>query len=627
MVLDHLVVQQLGKENEEGDIDNMLLHGAAALYNTNADGTAETDIKYSSKDVDELIDKVEADAAAEAKALEEKGRQQASSGPSEEPEGKKKESMSFAFAKIWEADANRVHEMSDDEEDEDEAAQAEEWKAVLERVEQSRQEAMMAEMAQNKRKRRELAEIAMKHQFANGPHDGLQGGYGSDASQKATKRRGKKRKSGEGSDGDFALDPGHESASDSDPETGAADDSDLAMLQEQQDNGSVPLPRLTGAKRSRPPKVAKIPGPSNHAIAVPALPRLAGPHPPPHPLPPHTPTYAPISIDRAQREVRLAAMGLAKIEAAQQICQWLYHVLNNLSLRADLDTWAKMALPEVHPDERVAYYFQLAKTADEEMMRRGQVQYFTLSNISTTVLPLLQNGGSVIPNDWQYQPHPRRTELGARKSQASESRPAAQAQAGAENGASTGAKPSSSSPRTAKPSSEITCEFCHSRSHTLVACSRLPPRAQLDQVRERLIAASAAGASDPKASCRCAATFTPSAGSLYQDFKLDDIDRLIVLSQRQARLRKGEAGTSNGNATPPGPIAKPATAHQTLPARVIYIDDDEDNAKQEPGPSAKRARTDTSGTAVTACAICGMKASHLPASCPVVTSGPESIKE
>jgi len=55
MVLDHLVVQQLGKENEEGDIDNMLLHGAAALYNTNADGTAETDIKYSSKDVTVLF--------------------------------------------------------------------------------------------------------------------------------------------------------------------------------------------------------------------------------------------------------------------------------------------------------------------------------------------------------------------------------------------------------------------------------------------------------------------------------------------------------------------------------------------------------------------------------------------
>jgi chromodomain-helicase-DNA-binding protein 4 len=77
MVLDHLVVQQMDKENEEGDIDNMLLHGAAALYDSNEDGFSASDIRYSPQDVEDLIDKVEADAAAEAKEMEERERRKA----------------------------------------------------------------------------------------------------------------------------------------------------------------------------------------------------------------------------------------------------------------------------------------------------------------------------------------------------------------------------------------------------------------------------------------------------------------------------------------------------------------------------------------------------------------------
>lgn len=493
MVLDHLVVQQLGKENEEGDIDNMLLHGAAALYNTNADGTAETDIKYSSKDVEELIDKVEADAVAEAKALEEKERHKGSASQTEDQDGKKKESMSFAFAKIWEADANRVHEMSDDEDD-DEAAQAEEWQAVLRSVEASRQKAMLADLVKSREERRQAAAQAIQNAAARMPA----GGYGSDGSAKAKARRGKKRKSGEGSDGDYALDPDHERESESDGEHGVVDDSDLALLQRQQNKGSVPMPR----KRGRPPKAAKFPGSSNNNIAIPAVPSIAGQHPPPHApshsLPGGDPQHVTNSLDRAQRDARLASFGPAKIEEAQQICQWLYHVLNNLNRRGDLETWAWMALPEMHPDERVAHYYQLAKVADEEMMRRGQVQYFTTSIISKTVLPLLQNGGAVLPTDWQNQQYPRQTELGARKWGTYDTRPLSASRAAPADAANSSTKVIANSPHQASTSTTKSCEFCHDKSHTLGACDKLPDMARLKAVRERVVDALATGTGEHK---------------------------------------------------------------------------------------------------------------------------------
>jgi len=277
----------------------------------------------------------------------------------------------------------------------------------------------------------------------------------------------------------------------------------LALLQRQQNKGSVPMPR----KRGRPPKAAKFPGSSNNNIAIPAVPSIAGQHTPPHP--PHPPSHslprdnsqhATNSFERAQRNARLASLGPAKIEEAQQICQWLYHVLNNLNRRGDLETWAWMALPEMHPDERVAHYYQLAKVADEEMMRRGQVQYFTTSIISKTVLPLLQNGGAVLPTDWQNQPYPRQTELGARRRGAYDARPLSASRAAPANAANSSTKAIANSPHRPSTSTTKSCDFCHDKSHTLGACDKLPDMARLKAVRERVVAALATGTGEHKVS-------------------------------------------------------------------------------------------------------------------------------
>lgn len=115
--------------------------------------------------------------------------------------------------------------------------------------------------------------------------------------------------------------------------------------------------------------------------------------------------------------------------------------------------------------------------------------------------------------------------------------------------------------------------------------------------------------------------------SSYQDFKLEDIDRLIGLSKKQAALRSSHApGPSNVNITPPAAIARPAAARQSPPAQVIYVDDDGETDVQE-RPAMKRRPIDSATKIYGPCAICGAKMPHPPASCPIVTSGPDSIKE
>lgn len=72
----------MGKE-EDVDVDTMLLHGARALLEENN----QNDIVYTAENVEELIDRVEADAESQVVT---------------EGEPQAKEAMAFDFAKVWE---------------------------------------------------------------------------------------------------------------------------------------------------------------------------------------------------------------------------------------------------------------------------------------------------------------------------------------------------------------------------------------------------------------------------------------------------------------------------------------------------------------------------------------------
>jgi chromodomain-helicase-DNA-binding protein 4 len=150
MVLDHLVVQNLGKEQEEDDVTSMLLAGAKALYETNADGTSATDITYTSKQVEEMIDKVELQAEEEAVVLREKWEKEDAMTEDEKLAAlttKGSETMSFAFAKIWQMGKGDLEEVEndaaleerfDDEVDDD-------WMAAFENAEKERERKRLEE--------------------------------------------------------------------------------------------------------------------------------------------------------------------------------------------------------------------------------------------------------------------------------------------------------------------------------------------------------------------------------------------------------------------------------------------------------------------------------------------------
>jgi chromodomain-helicase-DNA-binding protein 4 len=219
-VLDHLIVQSMKEEHEEGEIDDMILHGAKALYEADAEGRSATDIIYNSKNVDELIDRMEREANEEAKAMEEgeedKVRRLASGEEAMEGQTKVKEGMSFGFAKIWEAGENGLAEVPEEEEgpqgeEKDVEDQTTAWEAVM----------LNARAAEAKRKADEEEARQQRLRRQNQVHQYQPDGMLSDDSPqtkeiKKAKRKGKGKAANhaaDSSDAEFA--PGAAGASES----------------------------------------------------------------------------------------------------------------------------------------------------------------------------------------------------------------------------------------------------------------------------------------------------------------------------------------------------------------------------------------------------------------------------
>lgn len=106
MVLDHLVVQQLNKETEEGEVDNLILYGVQEIRKE-AEQAEDTTQRWTKEKIDDLIDGAEREAEEMAKReAEEEGVAKAASesevGTEDEGRKKSKGSMGFSFARIWE---------------------------------------------------------------------------------------------------------------------------------------------------------------------------------------------------------------------------------------------------------------------------------------------------------------------------------------------------------------------------------------------------------------------------------------------------------------------------------------------------------------------------------------------
>ncbi|KAF8329124.1 SNF2 family N-terminal domain-containing protein [Cantharellus anzutake] len=110
LVLDHVIVRKMEDKDNIEDVKSILSHGAKALF----DETSSTELNYTSKDIDALIERAELEAhrpvAEEAKAA-----------------------GSFGFAKVWERDDAMPLESGDAAALRDQAGDADFWASVLER--------------------------------------------------------------------------------------------------------------------------------------------------------------------------------------------------------------------------------------------------------------------------------------------------------------------------------------------------------------------------------------------------------------------------------------------------------------------------------------------------------------
>ncbi|CAE6385985.1 unnamed protein product [Rhizoctonia solani] len=110
LVLDHLIVQKLGDEDEMEDIQGILMFGAKALFEN--PGESASDIKYTEKDVEDLI------IRAETEKIEEKQNGEGSG-------------MKFDFAQVWNRQGSNTEVGQDTQEV---AADDDFWADVIKRA-------------------------------------------------------------------------------------------------------------------------------------------------------------------------------------------------------------------------------------------------------------------------------------------------------------------------------------------------------------------------------------------------------------------------------------------------------------------------------------------------------------
>lgn len=432
MVLDHLVVQQMGKETEENDFEDLFLKGAEGIYSGQG-GINISDINYNSKNVDELIDRVEADAEAEAKAMAERERQ-TENGVAKQI--KSKQGAQFQFSRIWEADKNEViHDevqetMKDDEEEENV-----DWEQLMVTIQAERQLRLQKEMEES-RTRRKLKSKKGVYKVDD------------DFEVNEKKRRKNKGKSKEGelssSDAEY-MDGG---LSDDGSATDMPD-IDLETLQGDLSIHPMFAKSSGGIKRKRSKKtldnvfnqstaphvysqssashVSASETPSGSLTTYSAQPGLSLIEP----RQINTAQYSSLSkagtpgsmasvnapeeannifssskkskpVDSTQARQTYPPMHSIRppmeIIAAQNILQWLFLIIREFSWNHHIGHWATLGLRKIPTEKKKRLYYIIAADVDGYLHRLRQAPYFLEREQREAVDRLLDSGWPIIPD-------------------------------------------------------------------------------------------------------------------------------------------------------------------------------------------------------------------------------------
>ncbi|KAI0048335.1 hypothetical protein FA95DRAFT_1517538 [Auriscalpium vulgare] len=192
MVLDHVIIQKIDDDEGSTDVQSILTFGAKALFEEEGNSR---DIVYNDHDIDNLIEKTEAEGE-------------------QEEQGNTSEGL-FQFAKVWAADKDDLEDVPD--EDPEAHEQVDSWALTLKRIQDQRSSEQAKELTGRGVRRKAAVAAASK------PQQNLD----LDDTPKKSKAKGKKRKSREDSDeSDGYLEPASRSPekSDSDGLGSASDD-------------------------------------------------------------------------------------------------------------------------------------------------------------------------------------------------------------------------------------------------------------------------------------------------------------------------------------------------------------------------------------------------------------------
>lgn len=436
MVLDHLVVQQMGKETEEGEVDNLILYGVQEIRKEEAaDDTAQ---KWTQQKIEDLIDGAEKEAEEMAKAEAEAETADAEAGDSGDKPKKPGESMGFSFARVWETKDKGLKEVEDGDEDvELDDNMWAQFVAEREAAEAERQKAQEAEAG----RRRRAAKLAINYSlFDESPKKGKKGKKGKKSDPHVT----------EADLDDYVdvADHGGDNASDTDyvaPTGPPSDDEedeydllpdntdDLSYELEQHYAGIVNgAPHLTKAEKRalreqrarelslQPPSQAPAPQPQTSQPAQPAQAQ---------PAPPQVPGERP--QNRSETPAYDAVVAEQFISRARLVLRSLHTELKIASTPELRTMWDALCNTQLPRETRFDDYRKLAAIADYARGRAGMPKRYVIRDSGLLVWEFIRSnalidseGGSSAPAPVsRLQPLPNDPRMDPRAQQQIQARP------------------------------------------------------------------------------------------------------------------------------------------------------------------------------------------------------------
>lgn len=389
MVLDHLVVQQMGKETEEGEVDNLILYGVQEIRKEeDAEDTAQ---KWTKQKIEDLLDGAEQEAEEIAKAEAEADAAAKDSGDKPKKPG---ETLGFSFARVWETKDKGLKEVEDDDEDvELDDNMWAQFVAEREAAEAERQKAQEAEAG----RRRRAAKLAINYSlFEESPKKGKKGKKGKKTGGSPAPVEPESRSGYASSDGDYVAPTGPPSDDEEDEFDLLPDNTDdLSYELEKHYAGIVNgTPHLTKAEKRalREQRARELQLQPPTAPSAPQA-QISQPQPGPAQAQPIRPQQQPPQQPANQVRPPIFDPDVAEqfISRARLVLRSLYNELR-IALHPELQSvWNELCNLNAQSNMRFEQYRKLAEVADSARARTNAPKRYMIRDSGLLVWEFIRS--------------------------------------------------------------------------------------------------------------------------------------------------------------------------------------------------------------------------------------------